>query len=85
MNKTSGALQIIGGLGVVGDIHATHVNFEDATVDSLTVEDTTISTSKTTGAVVIAGGLGVTDNVYASRFVGDGGLCLLYTSPSPRD
>jgi len=42
--------------------------------DSLTVEDTTLSTSKTTGAVIVAGGLGVTDNVYASRFVGDGGL-----------
>ena len=70
----TGAVRIVGGLGVAKNIHAKHVNFEDATVDSLTVEDTTLSTSKTTGAVVIAGGLGVTDNVYASRFVGDGGL-----------
>jgi hypothetical protein len=70
----TGAVRIVGGLGVAKNIHAKHVNFEDATVDSLTVEDTTLSTSKTTGAAVIAGGLGVTDNVYASRFVGDGGL-----------
>ena len=68
----TGAVRIVGGLGVAKNIHAKHVNFEDATVDSLTVEDTTLSTSKTTGAAVIAGGLGVDGNVYATRFYGDG-------------
>ena len=71
-SKTSGAVQIAGGLGVVGDIHATHVNFEDAEVDSLTVTDTTISTSTSTGAAKVAGGLGVTGNVYAAQYYGDG-------------
>ena len=71
-SKTSGALQVTGGVGVSGDIHATHVNFEDAEVDSLNVTDTTISTSTSTGAAKIAGGLGVTGNVYAAQYYGDG-------------
>ena len=72
ISVATGAVRIVGGLGVAKNIHAKHVNFEDATVDSLTVEDTTLSTSKTTGAAVIAGGLGVDGNVYATRFYGDG-------------
>ena len=71
-SKTSGALQVTGGVGVQGDIHATHVNFEDAEVDSLNVTDTTASSSTTTGAAKIAGGLGVAGNVYAAQYYGDG-------------
>jgi hypothetical protein len=71
-SKTSGALQVTGGVGVSGDIHATHVNFEDAEVDSLTVTDTTASSSTTTGAAKIAGGLGVAGSVYAAQYYGDG-------------
>ena len=71
-SKTSGALQITGGVGVSGDIHATHVNFEDAEVDSLNVTDTTASSSTTTGAAKIAGGLGVAGSVYAAQYYGDG-------------
>jgi uncharacterized Zn finger protein len=72
MTKTSGALQVMGGVGVSGDIHATHVNFEDAEVDSLTVTDTTEAFSTVTGAVTIAGGLGVVGNVHAAQYHGDG-------------
>ena len=71
-STTTGALQVVGGLGVSKNIHGKHVNFEDATVDSLTVEDTTASTSKTSGAAVIAGGLGVAGDVHATKFYGDG-------------
>ena len=71
-SKTSGALQVTGGVGVAGDIHATHVNFEDAEVDSLTVTDTTEAFSTVTGAMTIAGGLGVVGNVHAAQFHGDG-------------
>ena len=71
-SKTTGALTIVGGVGVQGNVHATNVNFEDAEVDSLTVTDTTASTSVTTGAAKIAGGLGVVGNVYADTFYGDG-------------
>ena len=72
LTKTSGALQVTGGIGVSGNIHATHVNFEDAEVDSLTVTDTTVASSTTTGAVTIAGGLGVVGNVHAAQYHGDG-------------
>ena len=51
-SKTTGAVTIGGGLGVVGDIHATHVNFEDVEADSVTITDNTTSTSATTGALI---------------------------------
>jgi hypothetical protein len=71
-SMTTGAMQIVGGLGVSKNIHAKNANFEDTEVDSLNVTDTTASTSTTTGAAKIAGGLGVAGNVYAAQFYGDG-------------
>ena len=71
-SKTTGALKIIGGVGVSGNIHATHVNVEDVEADSLTVTDTTVSSSKTTGAVKIAGGLGVSGALFGSTAELDG-------------
>ena len=68
-SKTTGALTVVGGVGVQGNVHATHVNFEDAEIDSLTVTDTTASTSVTTGAAKIAGGVGVSGSVYASNVI----------------
>jgi ubiquitin len=56
-SKTTGALQVTGGVGIQGDIHATHANLEDVEADSLTVTDTTTSTSTTTGALKVAGGM----------------------------
>ena len=71
-SKTTGALKIIGGVGVSGNIHATHVNVEDVEADSLTVTDTTVSSSKTTGAVKITGGLGVSGALFGSTAELDG-------------
>jgi hypothetical protein len=45
-SKTTGSLILGGGLGVTGDIHATHANFEDVEADSVTVTDATASDSK---------------------------------------
>jgi hypothetical protein len=56
-SKTTGALQVAGGVGVQGDIHATHANLEDVEADSVTVTDTTTSSSTTTGALKVAGGM----------------------------
>ena len=72
LTKTSGALQVTGGVGVSGDIHATHVNFEDAEVDSLRVTDATEAFSTVTGAVTVTGGIGVVGNVHAAQYHGDG-------------
>ena len=62
-SKTTGAVTIGGGLGVVGDIHATHVNFEDVEADSVTITDNTTSTSATTGALKVVGGISTQENL----------------------
>jgi len=66
-SKTTGALIVSGGLGIAGDIHATHANLEDVEADSVTVTDTTVTTSKTTGALKVVGGVGVVGNIYATH------------------
>ena len=65
-SKTTGALQVAGGLGVGGDIHATHANLEDVEADSINITDTTASSSKTTGALKVAGGAGIQGDLYAA-------------------
>ena len=80
-SKTTGALTVVGGLGVQGNVHATHVNFEDAEIDSLTVTDATASTSVTSGAAKIVGGLGVSGNVYASNVIVVGDSYGKFTGP----
>ena len=66
-SKTTGALKVAGGLGVVGDIHATNTYFEDATANSILVTDTTATSSKTTGALKVSGGLGVVGDIHATN------------------
>jgi hypothetical protein len=66
-SKTTGALKVGGGLGVVGDIHATHANLEDVEADSILVTDTTATSSKTTGALRVSGGLGVVGDIHATN------------------
>jgi predicted acyltransferase (DUF342 family) len=56
-SKTTGALVVVGGVGISGDIHATHANLEDVEADSVNITDTTTSTSTTTGALKVAGGV----------------------------
>jgi len=66
-SRTTGALIVGGGLGVGGDIHATHANLEDVEADSVNITDTTASSSKTTGALRVAGGLGVAGDIHATH------------------
>jgi hypothetical protein len=80
-SKTTGALTVVGGVGVQGNVHATHVNFEDAEIDSLIVTDATASTSVTSGAAKIVGGLGVSGNVYASNVIVVGDSYGKFTGP----
>jgi hypothetical protein len=62
-SKTTGALIVGGGIGVTGDIHATHANLEDVEADSVNVTDTTTSDSTTTGALRVAGGVSTQENL----------------------
>jgi hypothetical protein len=71
-SKTTGALKVGGGLGVVGDIHATHANLEDVEADSVNVTDSTVSSSKTTGALKVTGGVGISGALFGSTAELDG-------------
>jgi enhancing lycopene biosynthesis protein 2 len=66
-SKTTGAVTIIGGLGVGKNIHAKDVNFEAATLDSATIQNVTSTTNKTSGALIVGGGIGVAGNIHASN------------------
>ncbi|CAY39660.1 hypothetical protein OTV1_072 [Ostreococcus tauri virus 1] len=65
-SKTTGALQVTGGVGIQGDIHATHANFEDVEADSVTVTDATAAIDKTSGALQVTGGVGIQGDLYAA-------------------
>jgi len=67
-NKTSGAVQIAGGLGVAGDIHATHVNFEDVEAGSVNITDVTA------GALTVAGGAIITGDISGNEGIFSGDL-----------
>ena len=67
VSKITGAVTIIGGLGVGRNIHATDVNFENATLDSATIQNVTSTTNKTSGALIVGGGIGVSGNIHASN------------------
>ena len=66
-SKTTGAVTIIGGLGVGKNIHAKDVNFEAAILDSATIQNVTSTTNKTSGALIVGGGIGVSGNIHASN------------------
>ena len=66
-NKTSGAVTVVGGIGVGGDIHASDVNFENATLDSAIIQNTTAATNKTSGALQVTGGVGIQGDIHATH------------------
>jgi hypothetical protein len=71
-SKTTGSLILGGGLGVTGDIHATHANFEDVEADSVTVTDATAATNKTSGALQVTGGVGISGATFGAAATFDG-------------
>jgi predicted acyltransferase (DUF342 family) len=68
-STTTGALQVVGGLGVAKTVFAA-----DMSSGSVDVTDTTEATDTQTGAVTIAGGLSTQTNVHASNVYTTGGL-----------
>lgn len=65
-SKTTGALVVTGGVGVSGDLYVSN-----ATVDSLSILDTTASTSRSTGALTVGGGVGVLGDLFATNIDAD--------------
>ncbi|ALI95431.1 tail fiber protein [Ostreococcus lucimarinus virus 2] len=66
-SKTTGALKVAGGVGIVGPLFGANANLEDVEADSVNVTDTTAATNKTTGALKVAGGVGVSGALYGAN------------------
>jgi hypothetical protein len=66
---TSGALQVVGGLGVAKTVFAA-----DLSSGSVDVTDTTEATDTLTGALTVAGGISTQTNVHAANVYISGGL-----------
>jgi len=81
-SKTTGAVTIIGGLGVGKNIHAKNVNFEAATLDSAIIQNTTPATDKTSGALQVTGGTGITGALFGSTAEFDGITKVTNNTPS---
>jgi cytoskeletal protein CcmA (bactofilin family) len=64
-SKTTGALQVAGGVGISGALYGANANLEDVEADSVTVTDATEATSTTTGALKVTGGVGIQKDLYA--------------------
>src|SRR5210317_550976 len=65
-SKTTGALQVTGGAGVSGELHAADTTLDSVKADSVTVTDATAATDKTTGALKVTGGVGIQGDLYAT-------------------
>ncbi|AGH31260.1 hypothetical protein OLNG_00189 [Ostreococcus lucimarinus virus OlV5] len=66
-SKTTGALKVAGGVGIVGPLFGANANLEDVEADSVNVTDTTVATNKTSGALQVAGGVGVSGALFGAN------------------
>jgi hypothetical protein len=69
-SKSSGALQVVGGVGIQGALYGAA-----ATLDGVTsVTNATDATSKTDGALVVTGGVGVSGDIYTTQLITTGNV-----------
>ena len=66
-SKTTGALKVAGGVGIVGPLFGANANLEDVEADSVTITDGTAATNKTSGALQVTGGVGVSGALYGAN------------------
>jgi hypothetical protein len=59
-NTTSGALQVLGGAGIVGKIYA---GSSLTVLGNVTINNTAVTTNTTTGALIVAGGVGIAGTI----------------------
>jgi cytoskeletal protein CcmA (bactofilin family) len=74
--KTSGALQVTGGVGIQGALYGAAGNFDGVT----SVTNTSASSSKTTGALRVTGGVGIQGALYGAAGNFDGVTSVTNTS-----
>nr|QBP06627.1 hypothetical protein OlV1_gene175 [Ostreococcus lucimarinus virus 1] len=69
-SKSSGALQVVGGVGIQGALYGAA-----ATLDGVTsITNATDATSKTDGALVVTGGVGVSGDIYTTQLITTGNV-----------
>ena len=61
INTTTGALQVVGGVGIGGDLY---VGGSEVILGTLSVRSSTTSSSTTTGALQVVGGVGIGKNLW---------------------
>jgi hypothetical protein len=74
VNTSTGALRVVGGVGVAGSVFTTGLDAAGVTQlgavgSNVTIRSTTASTNTTTGALVVRGGVGISGAVNAGGFV----------------
>ena len=67
-NKTSGALQVTGGVGIQGALYGAAATFDGVT----SITNSTAATGKTDGALVVTGGTGISGALYGAAATFDG-------------
>lgn len=83
ISSTTGALVVLGGVGIAGNLHAGgNIQFTNGKVvlgtgtgtSNVVVDSTQTSTSSTSGALVVNGGVGIAGNVFlgGNTFIGGG-------------
>jgi hypothetical protein len=73
-SATTGALQIAGGLGVIGNCFVDGTLSINSMTGNINFDSSQTSSSYTTGAIYISGGLGISNTVNASSVTSGGGL-----------
>jgi hypothetical protein len=73
-NASTGAVQIIGGIGIQGNLYVDGTISLNSATGNINFDSTQTSTSYTSGAIFLSGGIGISTTVNASSHTSGGGI-----------
>jgi hypothetical protein len=73
-STTDGALQVVGGMGVIGDVHVDGTLSISSVTGNLNFNNSQSSTSYSTGAIFLSGGIGITCSQGADSHTSGGAM-----------
>ena len=73
-NASTGAVQIIGGIGIRGNLYVDGTISLNSATGNINFDSTQTSTSYTSGAIFLSGGIGISTTVNASSHTSGGGI-----------
>lgn len=76
INSTTGALTVIGGVGILGDTYINGTLSINSVFGNLNFNNTNVSTSYSTGTFFLAGGLGIECSIPASSITSGGAISI---------